>query len=110
VLPCLSHHRRREETFFASHPEYRDVAAHCGVNNLARRLNAILVEHIRGLLPGLRRRIHEALEVRAPARAARTPGHSEAGLGLRLRYGWAEQGQGQGPEQGGENKGRRHCA
>ncbi|GIL71585.1 hypothetical protein Vretimale_710 [Volvox reticuliferus] len=56
--------RKREEAFFASHAEYRDVAAHCGVGNLARRLNTILVEHIRGLLPGLRRRIHEALEVR----------------------------------------------
>ncbi|KAG2490563.1 hypothetical protein HYH03_010957 [Edaphochlamys debaryana] len=56
--------RRREEAFFASRAEYRDVAAHCGIAHLARRLNAILVEHIRGLLPGLRRRIHEALESR----------------------------------------------
>jgi dynamin 1-like protein len=40
------------------------VCVSAGVSNLARRLNAILVEHIRGLLPGLRRRIDETLEVR----------------------------------------------
>eukprot|EP00198_Chlamydomonas_reinhardtii_P007892 XP_001697229.1 dynamin-related GTPase [Chlamydomonas reinhardtii] len=60
----MSECRKREESFFASRAEYRDVAAHCGVPTLARRLNVILVEHIRGLLPGLKRRIHEALEVR----------------------------------------------
>ncbi|KXZ51969.1 hypothetical protein GPECTOR_11g91 [Gonium pectorale] len=60
----MSECRKREEVFFASRAEYRDVAAHCGVATLARRLNAILVEHIRGLLPGLRRRIHDALEAR----------------------------------------------
>lgn len=51
------------------------MAAHCGVPTLARRLNVILVEHIRGLLPGLKRRIHEALEV------GRGPGGARAGAG-----------------------------
>eukprot|EP00955_Chlamydomonas_euryale_P110290 365990-Chlamydomonas_euryale.AAC.20 len=40
-----------------AHAEYSDVAAQCGVSFLARRLNALLVEHIRSLLPVLRRRI-----------------------------------------------------
>jgi hypothetical protein len=49
-----------------SHPEYREVMGQCGVNNLARRLNALLVEHIRSLLPGLRRAVNDALEVSEP--------------------------------------------
>jgi len=61
----MSQARKAEEAFFTSHPEYRDVAAQCGSSNLARRLNAILVDHISVLLPGLRRRIVDALEVRA---------------------------------------------
>lgn len=48
---------RFESKFFASSADYHDVASQCGISNLARRLNAILVEHIRLLLPGLRRRI-----------------------------------------------------
>jgi len=42
---------RAEEVFFGSRPEYRDVANQCGIANLARRLNALLVEHIRAMLP-----------------------------------------------------------
>lgn len=40
------------------------MAAQCGVTNLARRLNALLVDHIRALLPGLRRAVNDALEVK----------------------------------------------
>jgi len=56
--------RRAEDAFFAGRPEYRDVVSQCGTTNLARRLNALLVEHIRALLPGLRRAIGDALEAR----------------------------------------------
>jgi hypothetical protein len=55
---------RNEASFFSSHAAYRDVAPQCGVSNLAGRLNSILVEHIRSLLPGLRRRVQEMLEQR----------------------------------------------
>ncbi|KAJ9521046.1 hypothetical protein QJQ45_022772 [Haematococcus lacustris] len=57
--------RRAEDRFFSSKPEYRDVLSHCGVTQLARRLNLLLVDHIRVLLPGLRRAIAEQLESRA---------------------------------------------
>jgi len=43
--------RRAEEAFFSGRPEYREVASQCGIANLARRLNALLVEHIRIMLP-----------------------------------------------------------
>jgi hypothetical protein len=56
--------RSAEERFFASRPEYREVMSQCGVANLARHLNALLAEHIRELLPGLRRAIGDALEGR----------------------------------------------
>ncbi|GFH20902.1 dynamin-related GTPase, partial [Haematococcus lacustris] len=41
--------RRAEDRFFSSKPEYRDVLSHCGVTQLARRLNLLLVDHIRDL-------------------------------------------------------------
>ncbi|KAG1666352.1 hypothetical protein FOA52_007890 [Chlamydomonas sp. UWO 241] len=62
--------RRAESAFFASRPEYCDVAPQCGTGNLARRLSAILVDHIRTLLPGLRRRIQDLLEQRTAELAA----------------------------------------
>lgn len=43
--------RRAEDAFFSSKPEYREVASQCGIANLARRLNVLLVEHIRAMLP-----------------------------------------------------------
>lgn len=60
----MSDARSAEEAFFASHREYADVAGQCGTANLARRLNVILVEHIRLLLPNLRRKIADALDSR----------------------------------------------
>jgi dynamin 1-like protein len=46
--------RRAEGAFFTQHPDYSDLAGQCGVGHLARRLNVILVEHIRVMLPNLR--------------------------------------------------------
>ncbi|KAK9803596.1 hypothetical protein WJX72_003244 [[Myrmecia] bisecta] len=56
--------RTAEAAFFESHPEYVEVAAQCGIANLARSLNRILVEHIRTLLPTLRGHIEQALDKR----------------------------------------------
>ncbi|CAI0556974.1 unnamed protein product [Linum tenue] len=50
-----------EEKFFRSHPVYSTVADRCGVPQLAKKLNNILVQHIKALLPGLKSRISDAL-------------------------------------------------
>ena len=56
----------------------------CGVGHLARVLNTLLVEHIRGLLPGLRGRIEEAAGARRRELAQygeAPPGSSSAARG-----------------------------
>ncbi|KAK2983178.1 hypothetical protein RJ640_018523 [Escallonia rubra] len=50
-----------EEKFFRSRPVYSDIADRCGVPQLAKKLNQILVQHIKTLLPGLKSRISAAL-------------------------------------------------
>ncbi|XP_009590783.1 dynamin-related protein 3B [Nicotiana tabacum] len=50
-----------EEKFFRSRPVYSDLADRCGVPQLAKKLNQILVQHIKTLLPGLKSRISAAL-------------------------------------------------
>ncbi|KAL3843797.1 hypothetical protein ACJIZ3_001200 [Penstemon smallii] len=50
-----------EEKFFRSRPVYNDIAERCGVPQLAKKLNQILVQHIKTVLPGLKSRISAAL-------------------------------------------------
>ncbi|CAA2998929.1 dynamin-related 3A-like [Olea europaea subsp. europaea] len=50
-----------EEKFFRSHPVYSDLADRCGIPQLAKKLNQILVQHIKTILPGLKSRISAAL-------------------------------------------------
>ncbi|GAV69550.1 Dynamin_N domain-containing protein/Dynamin_M domain-containing protein/GED domain-containing protein [Cephalotus follicularis] len=50
-----------EEKFFRSRPVYNAVADRCGVPQLAKKLNQILVQHIKAILPGLKSRISNAL-------------------------------------------------
>lgn len=50
-----------EEKFFRSRPVYSDLADRCGIPQLAKKLNQILVKHIKALLPGLKSRISAAL-------------------------------------------------
>ncbi|KAE9591836.1 putative dynamin central domain, dynamin, GTPase domain, GTPase effector domain, Dynamin superfamily [Lupinus albus] len=50
-----------EEKFFRSRPVYSAVADSCGVPQLAKRLNKILAQHIKAVLPGLRARISTSL-------------------------------------------------
>lgn len=57
--------RKAEQEFFDSHEEYVDVSSQCGFANLAKSLNRILVDHIRGLLPGLRATIEKEMDERA---------------------------------------------
>ncbi|KAI3445803.1 hypothetical protein Pfo_002468 [Paulownia fortunei] len=50
-----------EEKFFRSRPVYSDLAERCGVPQLAKKLNQVLVQHIMTVLPGLKSRISAAL-------------------------------------------------
>ncbi|XAR72414.1 hypothetical protein NMG60_11019040 [Bertholletia excelsa] len=50
-----------EEKFFRSRTVYSDLADRCGIPQLAKKLNQILVQHIRTVLPGLKSRISAAL-------------------------------------------------
>lgn len=56
--------RTAELEFFNAHAEYSSVPAHCGLHNLAKALNHILVEHIRALLPSLKTSIEDMLDKR----------------------------------------------
>eukprot|EP00246_Nothoceros_aenigmaticus_P012241 TRINITY_DN3698_c0_g2_i3.p1 TRINITY_DN3698_c0_g2~~TRINITY_DN3698_c0_g2_i3.p1 ORF type:complete len:767 (-),score=166.49 TRINITY_DN3698_c0_g2_i3:167-2467(-) len=46
-----------EETFFRTRPVYHSLSERCGIPQLAKKLNAILVQHIRAILPDLKARI-----------------------------------------------------
>ncbi|KDN53360.1 putative VPS1-member of the dynamin family of GTPase [Tilletiaria anomala UBC 951] len=46
-----------EKEFFQSHPSYRPKAQYCGTPYLARRLNTILMHHIRNTLPDIKQKI-----------------------------------------------------
>ncbi|KAM7515808.1 hypothetical protein LguiA_005391 [Lonicera macranthoides] len=46
-----------EETFFRSHPVYTGLTSRCGIPQLAKKLNQILVQHIQKVLPGLKSQI-----------------------------------------------------
>ncbi|XP_010548840.1 PREDICTED: dynamin-related protein 3A-like, partial [Tarenaya hassleriana] len=50
-----------EEKFFRSRPVYNGLADRLGIPQLAKKLNQILVQHIKALLPDLKSRISNAL-------------------------------------------------
>ncbi|KAL0891465.1 hypothetical protein Bca101_015448 [Brassica carinata] len=50
-----------EEKFFRSRPAYHGLADRVGIPQLAKKLNQILVQHIKALLPDLKSRISNAL-------------------------------------------------
>ncbi|KAK2437252.1 Dynamin-related protein 3A [Trifolium repens] len=50
-----------EEKFFRGHPIYSGLADSCGVPQLAKKLNKILAQHIKAVLPGLKARISTSL-------------------------------------------------
>ncbi|KAI9359261.1 Dynamin central region-domain-containing protein [Zopfochytrium polystomum] len=51
-----------EKNFFESHPSYRSKAQYCGTPYLARRLNMILMHHIRNTLPDIKTKIQANLQ------------------------------------------------
>ncbi|EPQ30345.1 uncharacterized protein PFL1_01871 [Pseudozyma flocculosa PF-1] len=46
-----------EKDFFENHPSYRSKAQYCGTPFLARKLNTILMHHIRNTLPDIKNKI-----------------------------------------------------
>ncbi|CAN4111980.1 unnamed protein product [Withania somnifera] len=74
-----------EEKFFRSRPVYNDLADRCGVPQLAKKLNQILVQHIKKLLPGLKSRISAGLVSVAKEHASYGEiTESKAGMGALL--------------------------
>ncbi|PWA78332.1 dynamin-related protein 3A [Artemisia annua] len=71
-----------EEKFFRSRPVYNELADRCGVPQLAKKLNQILVQHIKTLLPGLKSRISSMLTTVAKEHASYGEiTESKAGMG-----------------------------
>ncbi|KAK1430297.1 hypothetical protein QVD17_12939 [Tagetes erecta] len=74
-----------EEKFFRSRPVYNEVADRCGVPQLAKKLNQILVQHIKRVLPGLKSRISASLVSLAKEHASYGEiTESKAGMGALL--------------------------
>ncbi|PWN41538.1 putative VPS1-member of the dynamin family of GTPase [Ceraceosorus guamensis] len=51
-----------ESDFFSNHPSYRSKAQYCGTPYLARKLNTILMHHIRTTLPDIKAKIQQQLQ------------------------------------------------
>ncbi|KAK3144981.1 hypothetical protein QOZ80_4AG0320830 [Eleusine coracana subsp. coracana] len=59
-----------EEKFFSTLPAYQGLSHCCGVPQLAKKLNTILLKHITKMLPGLKARINTQLVAVAKEHAA----------------------------------------
>ena len=53
---------KAEKDFFDNHPSYRNKASYCGTPYLARKLNLILMMHIKQTLPDIKTRISTSLK------------------------------------------------
>lgn len=51
-----------ERNFFENHPSYKAKAQFCGTPYLAKKLNGILMHHIKGALPDIKMRIEHSLK------------------------------------------------
>lgn len=51
-----------ERSFFENHPSYKGKSQYCGTPFLARKLNMILMHHIRATLPDIKARIQQQLQ------------------------------------------------
>jgi len=58
IVAALEHERQ----FFENHSSYKSKAQFCGTPWLARRLNVILMHHIRSTLPDIKQRITQQLQ------------------------------------------------
>ncbi|BGP37737.1 vacuolar protein sorting-associated protein 1 [Rhodotorula kratochvilovae] len=57
IAAALEHERQ----FFENHPSYRSKASYCGTPYLTRRLNTILMHHIKATLPDIKAKISQNL-------------------------------------------------
>lgn len=53
---------KAEKDFFENHPSYKNKASYCGTPYLARKLNLILMMHIKQTLPDIKTRIANSLQ------------------------------------------------
>ncbi|KAI5893730.1 Dynamin central region-domain-containing protein [Schizophyllum commune] len=51
-----------ERQYFSSHPSYAGKESYCGTPYLARKLNTLLMQHIRATLPDIKMRISQQLQ------------------------------------------------
>ncbi|KAL4756655.1 ATP synthase alpha/beta family, nucleotide-binding domain-containing protein [Aspergillus foveolatus] len=58
----ISYALEHEKNFFESHKAYRNKASYCGTPYLARKLNLILMMHIKQTLPDIKSRISSSLQ------------------------------------------------
>ncbi|XP_042468389.1 dynamin-related protein 3B-like [Zingiber officinale] len=74
-----------EENFFRNQPAYHGLSHCCGVPQLAKKLNQILVQHIRNVLPGLKSQINAELVTVAKEHASfGEVAESKAAMGVKL--------------------------
>ena len=59
---AISHALENEKNFFESHKAYRNKASYCGTPYLARKLNLLLMMHIKQTLPDIKARISTSLQ------------------------------------------------
>ncbi|KAF2293472.1 hypothetical protein GH714_002103 [Hevea brasiliensis] len=52
-----------EEQFFRDHPVYNDLSDRCGIPQLAKKLNQILEQHVRMVLPNLKAELNSRMAV-----------------------------------------------
>ncbi|KAI9828588.1 MAG: vacuolar protein sorting-associated protein 1 [Phylliscum demangeonii] len=58
----ISYALEHEKSFFENHKAYRNKSAYCGTPYLARKLNMILMMHIKNTLPDIKARIAASLQ------------------------------------------------
>ncbi|KAL1990024.1 hypothetical protein VTN49DRAFT_7221 [Thermomyces lanuginosus] len=58
----ISYALEHEKNFFENHKAYRNKASYCGTGYLARKLNFILMMHIKQTLPDIKARISSTLQ------------------------------------------------
>ncbi|KAF1822621.1 vacuolar sorting protein 1 [Dissoconium aciculare CBS 342.82] len=58
---AISHALEHEKNFFENHKAYRNKSSYCGTPYLARKLNLILMMHIKQTLPDIKARISGSL-------------------------------------------------
>lgn len=60
----MKNHLGFERTFFHNHPKYSKIATRLGTEFLAKRLNSLLISHLKERLPILKKRVAEMLVVK----------------------------------------------